>query len=532
MNQRIPRSFCLKNASFIPMKCPTLALQTLPLNLLCWVLLGFFGDSPARGQAVRIDWQQDLPQAFLDARAEDKLVLIHFTASWSKKSKELQTFVFKNPRVARAIQHNVIPVWIDIDQYPQLGQEYGVEEVPYDLVLTAGRRIVLRRPSPASSDHYASMIEKLDRTIHQIKDQGLASVEKNVDGPSLMVSTQQTIGPQTDFTPPAPTQRPAAPSSHSAELLRTSQGASKNSLKPIHSPLKPLAFVPDHAERQLATTQPEIRLDHQAHPATPNRGLRIFNAKFFAEQGKELEEQPMAQALLVVDHQLPTDSLISLISAATPATGQPTSDLLNQPETSDSGNAPQMLQTSQAEEIAPDEFQAECQSEAQAQSPGEFQDKSLNKSKSDFQADWQTDCKTEPPAATEAPQPTPPQVALQGHCPVTLIRERRWVKGDPESSCLHRERLFYFRGPAELAEFQQGPDTFSPLMSGCDPVMYDQTGEWVEGREEHGAFLGNPPHFRVVLFASRETRERFAADPRKYIEVIRQAMEPNRSGGK
>jgi YHS domain-containing protein len=122
-----------------------------------------------------------------------------------------------------------------------------------------------------------------------------------------------------------------------------------------------------------------------------------------------------------------------------------------------------------------------------------------------------------------------PELALHGKCPVTLLKESRWVDGDPKIGCVHRQRTYLFSSAKNLQEFQRDPDAYSPLLAGYDPVIFERSGELVAGEENHGVFMGPAPHQRVVLFSNSETRTEFQANPHKYIETIRQAMQS--SGG-
>jgi len=504
------------------MKRPTIRPLPLFFLLIGGTIFGFFTNQSASGQISGIDWEQDISKAFADARAQDKLVLVHFTASWSKKSRDLQTFVFKNSRVTRAIKNNVIPVLVDIDQFPDLGREYGIEEVPYDLVLTPGKRVVARRPSPSSSDNYALMIEKLERTINLIKDKGLGAVDKNVDGLNELVSTQQAVKQHSPFSPMAPTQRPPAPSMHSSELLRTSQFAQNNQgEKVLNQFFEPSAKGDPSQDQPVAGNQLASANQPAPQPAQPG-SLRILNEKFFAKENDEgavqnltpstmtpnlvatpsqSKVEPKTEATIAIpagvarqEFVSATNSNVTNPNAVNPnAAESPLNGASHSGAFLATGTRPnsQMLPTSQASRTSPTES-----------------------------------TEMAPPQATSVPSlQAANHAALQGHCPVTLVKERRWVKGNQAWGCFHRDRLYFFKSQADQQEFQQAPDVFSPLLAGFDPVVFTQTGQLVDGKEEHGAFLGNPPHFRVVLFSSHESRDQFEADPKKYIDVIRIAME-------
>ncbi len=115
------------------------------------------------------------------------------------------------------------------------------------------------------------------------------------------------------------------------------------------------------------------------------------------------------------------------------------------------------------------------------------------------------------------------QFALKGKCPVNLLKTGQWIDGDPQWGCVHRNKTYLFSSQANLREFQSNPDAYSPLLAGFDPVIFHQQGKLVDGIEEHGVFMGKSPSMRVILFSSAKTRAAFQANPKAYINTIRQA---------
>ncbi|MFT5303884.1 MAG: hypothetical protein ACI814_004706, partial [Mariniblastus sp.] len=62
--------------------------------------------------------------------------------------------------------------------------------------------------------------------------------------------------------------------------------------------------------------------------------------------------------------------------------------------------------------------------------------------------------------------------ALHGKCPVTLLTESKWVDGDPQFGCVHRNRVYIFSSEENLRRFQKAPDASSPILAGYDPVLF------------------------------------------------------------
>ncbi|MEZ6116341.1 MAG: DUF255 domain-containing protein [Pirellulaceae bacterium] len=114
-----------------------------------------------------------------------------------------------------------------------------------------------------------------------------------------------------------------------------------------------------------------------------------------------------------------------------------------------------------------------------------------------------------------------PPLGLEGHCPVTLVRDEQWRKGDAKFGAVHRGKLYLFVGDAQREDFMRNPDRYSPMLAGLDPVELIETGNVVEGRCAFGVtFKGN-----FYLFTSEQNLERFWESPDQFVMPIRQAMQ-------
>ena len=123
-----------------------------------------------------------------------------------------------------------------------------------------------------------------------------------------------------------------------------------------------------------------------------------------------------------------------------------------------------------------------------------------------------------------------PMPALEGDCPVTLLKETKWMKGNEQFGAMHRGRLYLFASDAAQAEFLRDPDSYSPLLAGYDPVIFHEQGRLQDGKKAHGVFMTRLGKQQVVLFDNEETRAKFRANPAVYLESIRVAVE--RADGK
>lgn len=116
-------------------------------------------------------------------------------------------------------------------------------------------------------------------------------------------------------------------------------------------------------------------------------------------------------------------------------------------------------------------------------------------------------------------------LALEGDCPVTLLKATKWTRGDEQYGAVHRGKLYLFVSSEAQAEFLRDPEAYSPLLAGYDPVLFHDRGELVDGNKAHGVFMTREGKQRVVLFQSAETQARFRANPLVYLEAIKVATE-------
>jgi YHS domain-containing protein len=128
------------------------------------------------------------------------------------------------------------------------------------------------------------------------------------------------------------------------------------------------------------------------------------------------------------------------------------------------------------------------------------------------------------PTNRNLPQLPPgvPPLALDGHCPVTLMNLGKWEKGDPRFGVVHRDRTYLFKSQIERDRFlaPAAADRFAPVLSGLDPVRFAETGQAVDGRREHGVLFDG----QIYLFADEDALVRFEQQPQRYVAVVRQAM--------
>jgi protein disulfide-isomerase len=119
-----------------------------------------------------------------------------------------------------------------------------------------------------------------------------------------------------------------------------------------------------------------------------------------------------------------------------------------------------------------------------------------------------------------------PPISLDGFCPVTILEQTKWTKGDPQFGAVHRGRTYLFATAAEQQKFLVDPDRYSPVLSGCDAVQYLERGEMVEGQRKFGVAYRN----QLFLFADAASRDRFEKSAANYATGVSQAMLRSETG--
>ncbi len=124
---------------------------------------------------------------------------------------------------------------------------------------------------------------------------------------------------------------------------------------------------------------------------------------------------------------------------------------------------------------------------------------------------------------TPAPQTTTPatfsrdQLMLDGFSPVSLLKEKKWLKGTEEFAVQHEGQWYLLLSADEVKTFQAKPENFIPQFMGCDPVLLWESSQVpaVRGMTRFAAFYDD----QLYLFANKENRDRFKEAPDRYIST-------------
>lgn len=449
------------------------------------------------GQYDRIQWASGVEEAKIRAKAENKTVLLHFGATWCAPCRQLESFVFPVPAIATAMNHSFVPVKLDVDQHKELAEQYGVSKIPQDVFLGPDGEVLFRRVSPKGSQNYGLMLGTAAKIAlrttreSQMAAEAIASItQKKEDTENRSVFPDQRAAQAGnarsafDQTP-----RPGNTGVLPAALVAKSDAMAGEQLQQSV----------DGLTKRLETKAPEAtfqqaRFEQSRVPAIENQFAGQMSASIPDLQNRQADSQAMANG--TASRSAPNRSA-EVRSPYVPE---------NPTNIGESGNT--------------------------ISSQGLTNNRSLDGAVSAAQ-------RATTIAATD-PQPTrgtnqqvsasenvssSPTLGLDGYCPVSLLQEQRWVKGNATIGRVHRGKIYLFADEAKANRFFESPDQWSPALAGYDPVVYQREGQLVEGLRKFGVFCDTPTGQTIVLFANQENRDTFKAERGPFLEKIRVATE-------
>lgn len=483
----------------------------------------------------QVRWVADFRQACEMAAEQRRLVLLHFYSDDCPPCVKVDQNVFSQADVAAAIDRNYIGVKVHVKKTPQLAMRYQVRQWPTDVIVSPSGLEVFRTVSPQSKNDYIALMD-------QVAQQAGSSVAQSTATPGSAAGASPYVqqAPNGMTNSPYGQQTPAAnmPAMQAGYgqpaggATATSPAAAPYGQSPIENTTTTRSSFQPVAETQMpaggsmygaapAPTGP------YAQPAAPQDSPYAQNPYVQPSPQPGYGEQPAQQPYGQQQY------------AAQPAPQQPMNNRYAGGEAQAAGgpygpSQPQMQQQPapqySQQAYAPQQPQPQYSQQGVMTNPYAQQAPQPAPQQAEMAArDYQPAGSVMPVSANPPISPAQnqfvaavdaPKLAMDGYCVVTLLEGGKWTKGNPQWGAVHRGRTYLFTTEAEQQKFLADPDRFSPMLSGCDPVIFAQTGQLVEGKRSFGLTYRK----QLFLFTEAAARDAFERSPETFAGNAYQAM--------
>jgi len=489
--------------------------------------------------AEQVPWVADFQAACGMAAEQHRLVLLHFYNDNCGPCVRLDQNVFSKAEVAEAVSQNYLAVKVHAGKNPQLASRYRVQQWPTDVIVTPSGLEVFRTISPQKPEDYMAM-------LHQVALQtgvGLARQWKSQMGQTLAAAASSTQTATNSAQTAAKTAVDGAQQQAEQGLQQATAMAQQSTTAASRWSQQASEAVQQYEKqagdsyRQFRQQTGEVAHQVQQQTETTRSQWQATAQKASEEVGQAahgLKDQMHQVGQNLLDRRssfIPPDpSPATQPAAAAAATNPAANHTTSTPAAAQTSTATAKPQPADkpAPSLTTNPWVAGNQPAATSPSASK-------------------PATTPQPAFVPAqPQPTgPPQeatvanrqmipvsqappIALDGFCPVTLQEvinhnpadRGAWKKGDRRFGAIHDGRTYLFASAEQQQKFLANPDAYAPVLAGCDPVLFAERGQMIDGKRAYGLITAD---HQVYLFADEATLNRFKQSPGNYAGAIQQA---------
>lgn len=104
------------------------------------------------------------------------------------------------------------------------------------------------------------------------------------------------------------------------------------------------------------------------------------------------------------------------------------------------------------------------------------------------------------------------KVGMEGYCPVTILDNGKWVKGDPAIKSTYDNRTYHFANAEAKKKFDKFPPKYVPALGGDCIICLVNVGKRIPG----SVFYSVKHKGRLYLFPQEQTKRAFKENPEKY----------------
>ena len=171
-----------------------------------------------------IHWQTTLEGAKRLASQTNHLVLIHFWHPQCQPCLIMEHEVFPQPAVVQAVSANYVPVKLNTYYFPSAVRQYGVAQLPSDVIITPQGQFIQKLVGLQSAADYVAGLNQ----IASVARPQATAIYAEVPGPGSPAPQRPVIG-QPGLAPPSPANpNPAGVATPVAALTGPGPGSQAN----------------------------------------------------------------------------------------------------------------------------------------------------------------------------------------------------------------------------------------------------------------------------------------------------------------
>ena len=494
-------------------------LRTIAVFML---LLGL-ATSQARSEEL-IHWHTNLATARQVSQQYKVPMLVHFYGDQCMPCESLEKNVFTRPEVASTMQRYFVPVKINATTDRKTAAEFGVHSWPTDVFLGPDGKPLSQGVCSQNPNAYLQNLQNIalmnrDRNAMLAGAAKPTTTETGASSPygRTASSNLQQSAPGRDSAP-NPYSNPASGASPYAAGATPSQLTSANMQSTLPSPTWQGQSAHGQAQNGLVNAGPVANSSSMTLPP-PQSAYAQDNKQANIPPTVQWQTNPPVSASPFSQNSTLANNAPKLpLTPTVPAPGQPTAGqpAPAMPSLPTSSPAAQVAQ--QANTFSNPYFpNANSPTSSPAQHaanrtvvPGQLvsSDSSIVRSENSAAAN-----------NSAANKPTVP--ALDGYCPVTLMHTQTWSRGLEKHAVRHRGKVYLLSSEEAAKEFMGEPDSFTPVLSGYDPLVFLREGRLVEGSIYDGVLRQDKLLF---LFSSDENKEYFRLNYERLVTELETAV--------
>lgn len=489
-------------------------------------LIFALGVSQARSEEL-IHWHTSLDSARQVSQQYKVPMLVHFYGDQCMPCESLEKNVFTRPEVASTMQRYFVPVKINATRDRKTAAEFGVHSWPTDVFLGPDGKALSQGVCSQNPNAYLQNLQNI-ALMNRDRNAMLAGASKPTNAETgasspygrTAANNLQQAAPGRDAAP-TPYSNPSTGSSPYAQGAPAGLLTAANMQSTMPSPTWQGQSAHGQAQNGLVNSGPVANSSSMTLPPPTSA---------YAQDNKQANIPPTVQWQTNPPVASSPFSQNSALAAASP--NLPLAPTLPAPAMPAPGTQPrqnagvQVAQSSEktfsnpyfppAQTYAPSSYPVGPSTNPTPSNnvpsntmPGQLvsSDTSIVRSESSTSRGATTDKQTVP--------------ALDGYCPVTLMQTENWVRGLEKHAIRHRGKVYLLSSEAAAKQFMATPDSFTPVLSGHDPLVLLREGRLVEGAIYDGVLRHDNLLF---IFSAQENKDYFYANYDRLVKELETAI--------